>query len=42
LARSSDSIEEHAVIAYFSQGWLLKIEEYFLLNSDESLCMVFQ
>lgn len=37
----SDPLDTHMVICYFSQGRLLKLEEYFPLDSGETLYSVF-
>lgn len=40
-ACEDDPLTEHMVICYFTQGWLLKLEEYFPLDSGETLYSVF-
>lgn len=40
-AIEDDPLTEHMVICYFSQGRLLKLEEYFPLDSGETLYSVF-
>lgn len=40
-AENVDPLDEHMVICYFTQGRLLKLEEYFPLDSGETLYSVF-